>query len=496
MAQALHLSQCGEAGSKDALLPKIISGIEFWKKYNPLCPNWWFNDFGVPMAVDRFLVIMANVTSASGNAMLPQPLFAYGLELLSRGSDPMWRPPPAARGQPYTGENLVWSLQIDIQRGALSGNVSLVAQAFSRMWASLVISPQPGDGIMADGTFHQHGPLLQSGSYGGDLMSDILNFVELSAGTAFSMPPASLAVFVHYLTAGQQYMLRAGQGVPYPSWLIPPRGRSISRPAKSGTPTFPTTTVAAGISALLGLLPPASDSANQLRAFQKVLLGQAPPVNATVIFPDSDYTVHHRPGFSQDVRTWSSRTENAECVNKENLLGEYLADGAAFTYIDGDEYESIFAVWDWRKVPGVLARQEHTTSPACHFESKGITDFVGGVQASSAGVGGVVGMDFAHGPRAAMTSSIDKPDPTCALGISAGTSVCCLRSCGTCGGVGCDHRLGGAAGCCTSVIERGQRSCSAVGAPCKMRPPDPGPETLTAKRAWFLVGSCSTKQPH
>ena len=155
MAQALHLRQCGEAGGKAALLPKIVSGMEFWKANNPLCLNWWFNDFGVPMTLDKFLVIMANTTSANGGAALPQELFDYGLVLLSRGSDPMWHPPPKPRGGPYTGANLVWSLQIDVQRGALAGNASLVGHAFSRMWESLVVSPQAGDGIMADGSFHQ-----------------------------------------------------------------------------------------------------------------------------------------------------------------------------------------------------------------------------------------------------------------------------------------------------------------------------------------------------
>lgn len=41
-------------------------------------------------------------------------------------------------------------------------------------------------------------------------------------------------------------------------------------------------------------------------------------------YPDSDYTVHHRRSFSVDVRTWSNRTYNSECVNAENQLGGHL----------------------------------------------------------------------------------------------------------------------------------------------------------------------------
>ena len=147
-----------------------------------------------------------------------------------RGSDPMWEPAPRPHGSNYTGENLVWSLQLDIQRGALSGNTTLVAKAFARMWGSIVLACQPGDGLMADGSFHQHGPLLQSGAYGSAFMLDILAFVQLSAGTGFAIPDTPLGVFVHYLVEGQANMIRVGAGVAYPAWMIPPRGREISRP--------------------------------------------------------------------------------------------------------------------------------------------------------------------------------------------------------------------------------------------------------------------------
>ena len=77
------------------------------------------------MALQGMLVIMANTSSANGGASLPKDLADYGLTLLARGSDPMWEPPPKPRGGGYTGENLVWSLQLDIQRGSLSGTCEL-----------------------------------------------------------------------------------------------------------------------------------------------------------------------------------------------------------------------------------------------------------------------------------------------------------------------------------------------------------------------------------
>jgi hypothetical protein len=235
--------------------------------------NWWQNDFGAPMEVEKLLVVMANATT--GAALAPADA-AYGIALLQRGSDPMWHPKPTAPYH-YTGENLVWSLQLDVQRGALTGNASLVKAAFDKMWASMVVSPQHGDGLMADGSFHQHGALLQSGSYGNGLMTDILDFIELSADTGYAISGAPLKVFVRYLTAGQCNMLRAGKGVTTAAWFVPPRGREITR---RGNGPFPSDAVADGIDAVLKLELDAAAKA-ALVAFQAVLRGERPPPSRT-----------------------------------------------------------------------------------------------------------------------------------------------------------------------------------------------------------------------
>ena len=110
--------------------------------------------------------------------------------------------------------------------------------------------------------------------------------------------------------------------------------------------------------------------------------------------------MHHRRRFSNDIRTWSNRTFNSECVNAENTLGGQLADGAAYTHVIGDEYYDIFPAWDWQKVPGVLATADAMDRP-CAYERLGGRAFVGGVHVNrdagtlgASSVGGVVAMDF------------------------------------------------------------------------------------------------------
>ena len=446
LGRAVHCSGCTASGHATALQASIAKGIGFWRKNDFLDPNWFVNDFAAPMQIEKLLVIMANATTGPPLATADA---AYGITLLKRGTDPLWR--PHGEGGHYTGENLVWSLQIDIQRGALTGNASLVQSAFTKMWASIAVKPhctirhvgdEQCDGLMADGSFHQHGPLLQSGSYGSGLMNNILSFIELSSGTDFAIPAEPLKVFVRYLTMGQCNMLRAGQGVEVASWNVPPRGRDITN---TGNGPFPSATVAKGIDAVLQHeVDPASKA--ELQQCASVLRGELPPPTRTRHFPDSDYTTHHRPGFSQDVRTWSFRTENAECVNAENQLGAHLADGAAYTMVSGTEYNEIFPVWEWRKVPGVLARQEHEVAPPCHFEQMGATQFVGGVEMIGLNWA-VVAMDFAHGPP----STCVKFD---GLGDDTVHAPCEIHS--------------------------DQADMAVTSAAARA-------ETLTAKRAWFMI---------
>lgn len=50
-------------------------------------------------------------------------------------------------------------------------------------------------------------------------------------------------------------------------------------------------------------------------------------------------------------------------------------------------------------------------------------------------------------------ASAPRGDSTCKSGIIS-NYVCCLKSCGYCGGFGCEKRRGGANNCCTDVIKK------------------------------------------
>ena len=107
----------------------------------------------------------------------------------------------------------------------------------------------------------------------------------------------------------------------------------------------------------------------------------------------SDYTAHHRAGYLTSVRMCSSRTVGMEMdVNTENLYGYYLPFGLTYIYRTGGEYEEIFPIWDWARLPGV-------TSPHEEIRMKGKvgqkTNFVGGVSDGHYGIS-VMDLDLEH----------------------------------------------------------------------------------------------------
>jgi len=53
----------------------------------------------------------------------------------------------------------------------------------------------------------------------------------------------------------------------------------------------------------------------------------------------------------------STRVIGAELVNSENLSGITPPTARCISNREGDEYEDIFPVWDWRKLPGITCAQ-------------------------------------------------------------------------------------------------------------------------------------------
>ena len=113
---------------------------------------------------------------------------------------------------------------------------------------------------------------------------------------------------------------------------------------------------------------------------------------ANKYFWRSDYMVDRRSGFYASVRMGSTRVQGFENGNQENQLGYHTADGVLYLHTQGGEYNEIFPVWDWPKLPGITAAQIRGKIPLS-IQRNG-SAFAGGV---SDGRDGAAAFECMHG---------------------------------------------------------------------------------------------------
>lgn len=334
-----------------------LKALDHWLAKDYLCPNWWYNQIGVPRALYRAaLFLESHLTPVQKEGVL---------RILERGKLGM------------TGENLVWVAEVSIARACLADLPELAAEAFRRIAAEVRITT--GEGIQPDCSFYQHGAQLYSGGYGKGFSIDVPAFAALAAGTAFAFPPEPLDIISAYLLDGQQWLVRG------PLFDPSACGREITRRNACSAGGL-----AGAARQLAGLDLPRRPEFEQ---FAARLEGKSEPLVGHKHFWRADLTVHHRPEFYTSVRVTSPRLIQSELVNSENLLGRHLADGVTYLVRRGDEYRNLFGVWDWKRLPGITAELDGQP-PTLRNGQRGANPFAGGV---SDGHIGVTAMDFRRG---------------------------------------------------------------------------------------------------
>ncbi len=198
-----------------ALQQKIDVGLDSFFAGKYLNANWWYNDIGVPIKIGPILLLLSDTISPERKEQ--------GLALLKRSADdkPM-------RGS--TGANLSWLARIQLMRGLAQPSPVLVAESFDAMWSEIKISPQSADGIQADYSFHQHGPLIYNGGYGMSFIGDATSFLSYARGTHFALSADKEQILVNLLLDGQDWMARGNNFDPGV------RGRDITRQGEAVLP--------------------------------------------------------------------------------------------------------------------------------------------------------------------------------------------------------------------------------------------------------------------
>jgi chondroitin AC lyase len=326
-------ARAGSAACRKPELEQALhAGLDHWLEADYKNPNWWHNRVGVPLDLSDVALV--------SEATLSDEQIARASGIIRRGLDRTGA----------TGQNMVWSCSIQTALGCILRDEALIREALLRMGREIAFAMPRQEGIHADFSYYMHGECLYSGGYGQNFSRDCAQFAYYAHGTQFAWDQEKRELLAAYILEGQQWMIR-GRIFDYGAI-----GRQICRPGESALGVAQAAEWMAAVDV---------GRADEFLALARRIRGEAAPGNSIQgnrHFWKSDMTTHHRPGWYASVRMISNRLDNTDfVVTDENRRSCHIADGTTFIMRRDDEYEDIFPVWDWRRVPGTTV--EHRDEP-------------------------------------------------------------------------------------------------------------------------------------
>jgi len=338
----------------EKMLDGIKKGLEYWYQRKPTSDNWWQIQIGQQNKLGPILLMLQNELSE---------------EMVSTGAKYLYDP-TQVKSSVTTGQNLVWFATETIQRGLINYNEADVKLGLDYIKSEIKITT--GEGIQPDFSFYQHGTQLYNGGYGLGFIDDTTDWISVVLGTNYAFEKDKIDILSGLLLDGDRWMVR---------------GKSLDPSVQGREPSRK------GNSDKARRLLPACDilaSANPERAkeFGELkshinAIGTPNSISGNKFFWRTDYMTQQRVKYFTSVKMVSARTIGTELINNENLKGFWLPFGLTYIFQRGDEYNDIYPVWDWARLPGV-------TSPYYVWEIKSRVyhdeKFVGGVSDGNFGV--------------------------------------------------------------------------------------------------------------
>jgi chondroitin AC lyase len=371
------------------------AALDFWLANDFRCDNWWWNEMGTPNLMINTLLVMDS--SLTENQRHEGWLIAHRANMETFGARP--------------GGDLMPIAGMFAKQGLFLMNDDTLSKALKAMQADIKIST--GRGLKPDMSFHHRTDnVISTLTYGSNYASSFAYWAAKTAGTKFSYSDQLLQLVVNYFLDGicQSLVYRTS---PDPGAM----NRDISRrnALEQEDNSLPQ-----------NLLTATTWRAKELQEVLDVRNGKTKPnFTRDRYFWYSHYYTHQRPNYFASVRMHSARANNMEEPhNEEGIRNHFYGDGSLFISRTAHEFNNIFPVWDWRKIPGATIMQKPEIPHWRQLAKKGLTDFSGGV---SDGTYGVAAFDFAsvHDPLKAHKSwfFFDKEIVCLGTAITADTAM-------------------------------------------------------------------------
>ncbi|WP_276482792.1 polysaccharide lyase family 8 super-sandwich domain-containing protein [Paraflavitalea pollutisoli] len=345
--------------------------LDCWIANDFRCDNWWWNEMGTPnLMVNILLVMDSDLTPKQKEGGIP---IAHRANMETFGARP--------------GGDLMPIAGMLAKQGLFLNNADTLNKALRAMAADMHTST--GRGMKPDKSFHHRTDnVISTLTYGSSYASSFAYWAAKINGAGFSFSDSAMHLVTDYFLDG------ICQSLVYATYPDPgAMNRDISRRDALD---------AEGAELPRNLLAASDYRSAEL---QKIIAIREGKLKADLTrdryFWYSHYYTHQRPNYYASARFHSARANNMEEPhNEEGIKNHFYGDGSFFISRTGKEYDNIFPVWDWRKVPGVTTIQRESFPHFKQLAKKGLTEFAGG--ASDARYG-VAAFDFAsvHEPLTA-----------------------------------------------------------------------------------------------
>lgn len=302
------------------VLDTFLRCYDYYCTESPVCPNWWYNEIGVPRDMGPALILMKD--------QLDEKRLACGLKIMEQ----------ASFGR--TGTNKVWLAVNVLMRALLNGDEALVKEAQKEIFSEIKIAHRE-EGIRPDYSFQQHGPMLQIGNYGRHFLENMSWCARLFKGTSLALNKEQLGILADFFFKGVMPSIYKGSL----------DQNALARQVVDGIQRTKALWIADYVENLSKV---DSRRASDYAAAAEDIRNCTNPewLRGPYSYPYSDYGVFRADGWCASVRMNSERVIGFETTNRENLRGCYSADCAVLVQVDGNEFRDIAPVWDWHLIPG------------------------------------------------------------------------------------------------------------------------------------------------
>ena len=311
-----HVQRCQKLAAAVALdaanstdyVATIVSAMNAWYQKVPTSENWYQALIGVPQAVGYTAILAEDQIKVADSTVFAKMVKNTEVSITEDVAQ--------------TGQNLTWVRGIRVMNGLLTDDALAVRVHSDVIKGEVRVVSSGAEGLQSDWCFHQHGSQPQVSNYGLGFLNDNVFWISTFADSAFAYPQAKFDLVANMAT--NCFAWSVWNGAMSPDTM----GRQI-------------------------FLSMYAKGASMTNLIEHLLGEVAEPVGYRY-FSQSAYAVNRSTNWMATVKMGTSKIISTESGNYENLKGKFLGDGAIYTYVTGEEYNDVYALWDdWRMVPGV-----------------------------------------------------------------------------------------------------------------------------------------------